>query len=221
MRLAIATNEARTVAGLPESVEIVLWDSDRGATERLPSPARDLAAGRRLAVVDLLLRHEVDVVCVVPDSLCHLSYAIAQAGGLRFLPVEAGTPLELIAEHGAALAVAARPDLPADWIARLQPASDGDGEAAAGATLSDSTARALVNRLKRVEGQARGLSRLIEERRSVDEILIQLSAMRSALNAIGVALLAENLAASLSRGETPPEDRQRLDAAKRAFQFLN
>ncbi len=48
----------------------------------------------------------------------------------------------------------------------------------------------ITNRLKRVEGQVRGLQRMIEERRDCEAILTQLMAARAALDRVGL-LVAE------------------------------
>lgn len=47
----------------------------------------------------------------------------------------------------------------------------------------------LINRLKRLEGQVRGLQRMVEEDRECQEILTLLSGVRSALNATGDLIL--------------------------------
>lgn len=46
----------------------------------------------------------------------------------------------------------------------------------------------ITNRLKRVEGQVRGLQRMIEEQRDCEAILTQLMAIRSALDKVGLAI---------------------------------
>ncbi len=51
------------------------------------------------------------------------------------------------------------------------------------------TAR-LINRLRRVEGQARGLQRMIKEGRPCDEIFTQLAATKAALDRVGVLLIS-------------------------------
>lgn len=48
----------------------------------------------------------------------------------------------------------------------------------------------LLNRLRRVEGQARGLQRMIEEGRSCEEIFTQLAATKAALDRVGVLLIS-------------------------------
>lgn len=48
---------------------------------------------------------------------------------------------------------------------------------------SDETQTKLLNRLKRIEGQVRGLQRMVEEERDCREILTLLSGVRSALGA--------------------------------------
>ncbi len=47
----------------------------------------------------------------------------------------------------------------------------------------------ILNRLRRVEGQARGLQRMIEEGRNCEDILSQLAATRAALDRVGIFLI--------------------------------
>jgi DNA-binding FrmR family transcriptional regulator len=49
----------------------------------------------------------------------------------------------------------------------------------------------LTNRLKRIEGQIRGLQRMVEEERDCEAILTQLMAARAALDKVGL-LVADN-----------------------------
>lgn len=50
-------------------------------------------------------------------------------------------------------------------------------------------------RLRRIEGQIQGLSRMVEATRDCDEILLQILAVRSALASLGARLAHEELAA--------------------------
>ncbi|MBX5477294.1 MAG: metal-sensitive transcriptional regulator [Clostridia bacterium] len=74
----------------------------------------------------------------------------------------------------------------------------------------------MIRRLRRIEGQARGLQKMLEEGRPCEDILVQLAAMRSALNKVGLALVAENLARCF---DIPDESRREeaLERARRAF----
>jgi CsoR family transcriptional regulator, copper-sensing transcriptional repressor len=51
----------------------------------------------------------------------------------------------------------------------------------------------IINRLKRLEGQVRGLQTMVEEERDCHEMLMLLSGIRSALNATGDVILATYL----------------------------
>jgi CsoR family transcriptional regulator, copper-sensing transcriptional repressor len=53
--------------------------------------------------------------------------------------------------------------------------------------------KVLVDRLKRIEGQVRGLQRMIEEQRECSDVITQLLAARSALEQVGVQLLDQQL----------------------------
>ena len=52
---------------------------------------------------------------------------------------------------------------------------------------------AIVSRLKRIEGQVRGLQKMIEEERYCADVLMQLSSVQEALRGAGRALLHNHL----------------------------
>jgi DNA-binding FrmR family transcriptional regulator len=54
--------------------------------------------------------------------------------------------------------------------------------------LAEQDKATLLNRLKRAEGQMRGVQRMIEEGRDCDSILQQLTAVRSAVHTASLAL---------------------------------
>ncbi|MHC5252002.1 metal-sensitive transcriptional regulator [Listeria kieliensis] len=59
--------------------------------------------------------------------------------------------------------------------------------------MEASEKKALVNRLRRAEGQVRGLEQMIETERAAKEILTQLAAAREALKKVGLAVLEEEI----------------------------
>jgi CsoR family transcriptional regulator, copper-sensing transcriptional repressor len=84
---------------------------------------------------------------------------------------------------------------------------------------SDEAGR-LINRLRRVEGQSRGLQRMIEEGRTCEEIFTQLAATKAALDRVGVLLISlkmrECLAEEVEDGE-PPASPEAVEKALEAF----
>jgi DNA-binding FrmR family transcriptional regulator len=67
----------------------------------------------------------------------------------------------------------------------------------------------ITNRLKRVEGQIRGLQRMVEEQRDCEAILTQLMAARSALDRVGL-LVADNFVEQCVTTTDGDLDRQRV-----------
>ena len=53
---------------------------------------------------------------------------------------------------------------------------------------------AVTRRLKRIEGQVRGLIRMIEEGKDCEEVLIQIGSAKAALHKTGQAILEKHLA---------------------------
>jgi DNA-binding FrmR family transcriptional regulator len=51
----------------------------------------------------------------------------------------------------------------------------------------------ILNRLARIEGQVRGLQRMIEEGKDCEDILAQLAAAKSALDRVGTHLISHHM----------------------------
>ena len=58
---------------------------------------------------------------------------------------------------------------------------------------SKGEAKKLINRLNRIEGQVRGIKRMLEQDAYCTDILIQVSAVNAALNSFNKELLAEHI----------------------------
>ncbi len=65
-------------------------------------------------------------------------------------------------------------------------------------TFADKDRDAIVARLRRVEGQIRGLQRMVDEGRDCSEIVTQLSAARAALDRVGNVIVSSGLRGCLS-----------------------
>ena len=57
--------------------------------------------------------------------------------------------------------------------------------------LDAATRNDIIQRLKRIEGQARGIQRMMEEERDCQDVLHQIAAMRAATHALNMQLLQE------------------------------
>lgn len=58
---------------------------------------------------------------------------------------------------------------------------------------SEKEKKDLINRLKRIEGQVRGLERMLDENSYCTDVLIQVSAVSAALNSFSKELLANHV----------------------------
>lgn len=85
-----------------------------------------------------------------------------------------------------------------------------------GMAVSEEERRNIVNRLRRLEGQIRGLQSMVESGKGCDEVLTQVMAARSALNQVGLRIIALSMKTCLTADET--RDRQEVvDEALRVF----
>ena len=76
-------------------------------------------------------------------------------------------------------------------------------------------AETILTRLRRVEGQIRGIQRMLEEGRDCEDVLTQLAAARSALDRAGLLLLDWHIQRCLL-GDLP-SDEPRVQALREAL----
>lgn len=67
---------------------------------------------------------------------------------------------------------------------------------------------AIIKRLSRVEGQVRGVSRMVESDTYCIDILTQISAIESAMDKIALELLREHTKHCLMNDDIGPKDRE-------------
>ncbi|MDF2145188.1 metal-sensitive transcriptional regulator [Knoellia sp. p5-6-4] len=85
-------------------------------------------------------------------------------------------------------------------------------------TVSTAEMHAVVNRLKRAQGQLGGIVRMIEEGRDCSDVVTQLSAVHRALGRAGFDVIALNMRECLA--DPDPERRLDLDELRRLFMSL-
>lgn len=56
----------------------------------------------------------------------------------------------------------------------------------------------LIKRLKRIEGQVKGIQKMVEDERYCVDILTQISAIRSAINKVGTIILENHMKGCVS-----------------------
>lgn len=88
-------------------------------------------------------------------------------------------------------------------------------ETAEAVTLEEAERRSLVNRLKRLEGQIRGLQSMLEAGKPCDEVLTQVMAAKSALNQIGLRIIGHSMKTCLADGTRSREEM--IDEALEVF----
>lgn len=74
------------------------------------------------------------------------------------------------------------------------------------------------NRLKRIEGQIRGILRMMDEEKECKDVISQLSAARSALERTIAVIVAENLEQCVKEQQEKGEDTS--DVVKEAINLL-
>ena len=85
----------------------------------------------------------------------------------------------------------------------------------------DNTGDDIVLRLKKIEGQVRGLQRLIGEHKDCVEIVHQVAAARKALDKVGFLILTQHLQVCMQNsGEDSHDCKEAVEEAMRLFLTL-
>ena len=72
---------------------------------------------------------------------------------------------------------------------------------------------AILRRLRRIEGQVRGIARMVESGEPCEDILVQVAAAKSALDRVGIYIISHQLKDCVSSGieDTAEAIQQALD----------
>ena len=65
------------------------------------------------------------------------------------------------------------------------------------------TAEQIRARLRRIEGQVRGISKMLGDQRSCEDLITQLMAVRSSIDTVGALVLDDHLGTCLDGAEDP------------------
>ena len=79
--------------------------------------------------------------------------------------------------------------------------------------LNENAKNDIIIRLKRIEGQARGVQRMIEDGRSCEDIIIQVAALKAAITQAGVAIAGSHMVECIL-SETSPKGIECQDKIK-------
>ena len=71
---------------------------------------------------------------------------------------------------------------------------------------SEVTRKAIVRRLRRIEGQIRGLQKMVTDERDCESIVTQLAAVRSAIDGVGALVLNNYIKICAPRGTKSDPD---------------
>lgn len=83
--------------------------------------------------------------------------------------------------------------------------------------MRSNSVKIVRRRLARIEGQVRGLMQMVEADREGKEVLIQLSAVRAALDSVGSIVIAEHVEELAGTSELTLETRTALNAMIKTF----
>ena len=81
--------------------------------------------------------------------------------------------------------------------------------------------KALTNRLRRLEGQVRGISRMVDDEEYCVDILQQIAALRAAVDALGLLILEDHVRgcvkSAVEKGDADKYVEEVLDVVRRSM----
>lgn len=88
-------------------------------------------------------------------------------------------------------------------------------------TTTDEERRRIQNRLKRLEGQIRGLQTMIESGKDCEAVLTQVMAAKSALNQVGLLIIGHSMKTCLAAGDAATKDEIVEEALAVLLRYVN
>ncbi|QDZ77764.1 metal-sensitive transcriptional regulator [Bacillus cereus] len=75
----------------------------------------------------------------------------------------------------------------------------------------------VISRLSKIEGHVRGIKKMAEEGRSCEDLLLQVSAVKSAINNVGRVILEDYLEDCVVEGVRKQSDQETVEHLKKAL----
>lgn len=82
---------------------------------------------------------------------------------------------------------------------------------------SEESLRRIVNRLSRIEGHIRGIKMMVQESRACPDVLVQIAAVRGALDRVSRIILDEHLTECIARAAKEGNIDQEIEELKSAL----
>lgn len=83
--------------------------------------------------------------------------------------------------------------------------------------LEEEAERRVRNRLRRLKGQVSGIERMLEEHKSCDDILVQVAALKQAVNGVAAELLQAHMETCVMACVEAGEGKEALESLKTAL----
>lgn len=91
-----------------------------------------------------------------------------------------------------------------------------------GHTHNEESLRKIINRLSRIEGHIRGIKTMLREERPCPEVLVQIAAIRGAIDRVGRIILDEHLSECIARAAQEGDIQSEIEELKVALdRFLH
>lgn len=87
--------------------------------------------------------------------------------------------------------------------------------------LSEETTHDLIKRLRRIEGQVRGLQTMLAENRDCSDVVTQVSAASRALDQVGFKLVASGLTYCVANPEEAAESGYDVERVEKMFMKIS
>jgi CsoR family transcriptional regulator, copper-sensing transcriptional repressor len=88
-------------------------------------------------------------------------------------------------------------------------------------TTTDEERRRILNRLRRLEGQVRGLQTMVESGKDCESVLTQVMAAKSALNQVGLLIIGHSMKTCLLSGDANTKDELVDEALSVLLRYVN